>query len=168
VSSLPPPTLPNADGRIAPSLRLKRDYPWPDDEDVVCWLERRDEERAARSDAQWWEEDHLGGQTAERLTQALDHLVQGCACEVGRLLSDLREIERLSDGYNFFLRRRELPGIITRTRSLARDFERIEMSPLCYSLPAQMRGLSEALSQYADVLEKARQATRRTRRPDEH
>lgn len=141
-----------------------KDYQPPDEEEERRLLEKQAEERAARSDAQWWEEDHLSGPKIKQLTEALDDLQEGCGCEIGRLLNDLREIERLSGGYAFFLGRRELPQIIKRTRELAKDFERIELSPLSYNLrdhPDQ----SGRLLLYADALEKARQATRRTARP---
>jgi len=137
-----------------------------DDEELVRRLEAFEEQRAERSNAEWWEEDHLAGQRRDRLAAALDTLKEACRCTVGELLSDLREIEDLSGGYDFFLPdRRELPGIIKSMRALAEDIGRIEMSPLSQSLPGPTRLTSEALSHYANALEQARQATRRGVRP---
>jgi hypothetical protein len=144
----------------------ENDDPTFDDERLVSELERREQLRAERTDAQWWQEDHLAGPNATRLNRALEDLVAACACGIGTLLSDLREIENLSDGYDFTVSRRELPRIINRARALAGDFERIESSRLSYSLPAGVRVASDALAHYADALERARQNTRRTSVPE--
>jgi hypothetical protein len=123
-----------------------------------------EEERAERSPAIWWEEDHLeANPNADVLTHALDDLVRG-GCIRTDLLEALREVEDLSGGYNV-VGRRELPRIIAFMRRLAHALERIEMSPLAYSLPGKRPMTSEDLEAYADMLEAVRVKTRRATVP---
>src|SRR5262249_61057310 len=80
------------DGTMGDDVTLTQRISWirdPDDEDT-----RRMEEEArqleARSDAEWWEEDHSGKYNhidGHLLDRALNELRSGCGCDVGRLLS---------------------------------------------------------------------------------
>src|SRR4051794_20714778 len=98
----------------------------PDDEErAVRAAQEWDRRRAERSDAQWWEEDHLTGARADHLRRSLSRLCEACRIATGPLLSDLREIENLSGGYQFF-RRRDLPQIIKQLRDLGQRLWAVE------------------------------------------
>jgi hypothetical protein len=137
-----------------------------DEEAYLRSAQNWDRRRAERSDEQWWREDHLSGPAGSQLDEAFKTLVNGCRCDVGRMLSDLREIEDLSSGHEFYSRR-NLPTIIHQIRRLARDLWGIEQSPVGHLVPSELLISSEKLRKYADALDKARHATSRTSRPQQ-
>ena len=136
-----------------------------DEEEHLRSAQDWDRRRAERSDEQWWSEDHLSGAAGSVLDEAFKALVNGCRCDVGRLLSDLREIEDLSSGHEFYSRR-NLPTVIEQIRRLADLLWGIEQSPVGHSVPPDLLISSEKLRKYADALDKARKATSRTSRPE--
>jgi hypothetical protein len=136
-----------------------------DEERHVRNMQDWERRRADRSDEQWWKEDHLSSASGGPLAKALDTLAEGCRCDVGRLLSDLREIESLSVGYDFFSRR-ELPTLIRQMRRLSQTLWAVEQSPVGHMVPPQTAIPSEQLRKYADALDHAREATSRIPRPE--
>jgi len=112
-----------------------------------------DEALANRTDEEWWL-DLTGDDENGDLSAALADLERG-GCPRARLLSDLRELDGLNDGYNTF-GRDKLPRLIRNVNALAEQLWLLEMSGFIHILPKD-RVRPDALEKYAADLGRLRQ-----------
>jgi hypothetical protein len=113
------------------------DLPPEVDHLIFQWEE---EERAERSPADWWEEDHIelvGDSKARNLTNALDGLVSA-GCSRRKILESLRDIESFVVGYSL-IPARKLRNFVGRFRTLASQVEALEKSQDFYYVPEAHR-----------------------------